>query len=432
MVDISGPQSENTPSRDEGSGGGSVPPSGLLGLGSLAGNARLTQVIQSQVGVLPDLDEQSLPLPGQVQEAERQAREEAPSVGELGALPGPVQEFARANVDQPRVDNEVRDLQAGEAGVDGGDQDQAPGPAPAPEPQGGAPAPKGRWQRFKEGVSSVGTSIGGALSTAGNAIGGFFSSVWKTIKSPFATREARRDTGRTTNTVLSTATGGLVGASLAPQTTGEGLGILGSHLPGQMGQTVSDTGSNVSSAGGTALEIAHTVGSIVGIFFSAIKAALDTKSLISSIRVYRSLKKARERARQRGFDDQVVQAVSYAMEQKYKKIFRRAAGAALALAALGTSLAVLISNPVGAGIAALIIAGAGVAWGIWKIYHLYQKWKTRGTKRKQMAGLLYDKAKSGDTLARNALTALGLNVQQVIGSNDEDGPALIARKLKST
>ena len=449
MTDLSGPQPENAPRQS--AEGGARPVNPLTALQSGAGNAAMAALISStvrqQVGALPDLDDRSLPAPERVQQAVEQAGGAGAEVEALSSAPAAVRSFVEAQVpERSNIVREVEELRGGEDGPEAAVPEVASAPsAPAAGPQGepapqgggqaqaGAPPQKSRWERFKEGASSV-----------GSAIGGFFSSIGSAIASPFRNKQARTDTARTANTTLSVGTGltnaasqapGIVGNTVMDNSLTEGAARLGGSSATQGLHNASTT---VADAGGATIQVVHTVAGAVGLFFSFLKGALDTRSLISSIRVHRSLKKARKAAEGRGYSKEVIDAVDYAISQKYTKILRRAAGAALAFATLGVGLAVLISNPVGAGIVAIILAGIGLVWGLYKIYHAIKKrfgvpeGQRAGVKRGQMAKLLYSKAKDGDQLAITALTSLGLTAAQVTAGTEEDGVFLISRKLKST
>jgi hypothetical protein len=188
------------------------------------------------------------------------------------------------------------------------------------------------------------------------------------------------------------------------------------------------------SVTGGGFEALHAVASVVGIFFSALKAALDFRSLVSSIRVYRALKQARAQARVLGTTPTLVEAVEYAIKQKYEKIFKRAFGTAVALAALGTGLAILIANPVGASLAALIIGGIGASMFVYKVGRwAWKKWATQtlGEKRQKMASRLYNQMLTNDVMALEAVRSLHLDPVEVRQAGDTKGPALIFRKLRS-
>lgn len=198
---------------------------------------------------------------------------------------------------------------------------------------------------------------------------------------------------------------------------------------------------SVVSATAGGFELAHQIAGVAGIFFSALKAALDIRSLVSSIRVLRDLKKAKKEAAKAADEfwgdpeakKEVVAMVDYAIRQKYEKVIKRAIGTVTTLAALGTALAILIANPVGASLAAIIIGGLGASVFVYKIGRwAWKKWKTEslGKKRGEIARKLHAQISLGDSLAIEAVRALHLDPDVVAGS--PNGAALIKRKLKSS
>lgn len=258
----------------------------------------------------------------------------------------------------------------------------------------------------KSGLSSLGGSIGRGLSSAGRGIKGLFT----------------RDTGSKA----------IAGGGAAAATVKQGVVEA---APATFAQP-SDLAQSVASGG---LELAHAIAALVGMFFSTLKASFDIKSLVSSVRVVQGLKKARAEAKERaqsilGPDEdaeKIVEMIDYAIRQKYQKIIKRAIGAAVALAVVGTSLAILIANPVGAPIAALVLGVAGLSMTVYKLARGAWKWKndTKGKERLSMAGKLYDQLKRGDPLAVAAVRALHLDPDKV--ARDPHGYSLIFRKLKS-
>jgi hypothetical protein len=172
--------------------------------------------------------------------------------------------------------------------------------------------------------------------------------------------------------------------------------------------------------------------SVVGIFFSSIKAALDLRSVLSTVRVLKGLRDAERAAVEAGADPLVVEAVKYAIHQKYEKLVKRALGATVALATLGAGLAVLIANPAGAALAAVILGGVGAGFFLYKLGRwAWKKWKTKtlGVKRKEMARALFNHLRLGDQLAVAAVRSLHLDPDAIALA--PHGAALIERKLKS-
>jgi hypothetical protein len=216
---------------------------------------------------------------------------------------------------------------------------------------------------------------------------------------------------------------------------------------GQVGQAASPTSATLEHPGDFAhsftaggFELAHQIAGVVGIFFSALKAALDIRSLVSSVRVIRALKEAKEEARGQ-IDDlspdpdankEVIEMIDYAIRQKYEKVIKRAIGSVTALAALGTALAILIANPVGAPLAAVIIGALGASVLVYKIGRWgWKKWQTQtlGKKRAGIAHALYAQVMLDNDLAVEAVRALHLDPDVV--KRTPNGGALILRKLKS-
>ena len=231
------------------------------------------------------------------------------------------------------------------------------------------------------------------------------------------------------------------GATAAGQVRGTGGQI------GQEAQAASPTAATLEHPGDFArsftaggFELAHQIAGVVGIFFSALKAALDIRSLVSSLRVIQALKDAKEEARRQADDlspdpdanNEVIEMIDYAIRQKYEKVIKRAIGSVTALAALGTALAILIANPVGAALAAVIIGALGASVLLYKIGRWgWKKWGARslGKKRAGIAHALYDQLMLDNDLAVEAIRALHLDPAVV--KRTPNGSALILRKLKS-
>jgi hypothetical protein len=364
----------------------------------------LAAIAQSQVAVLPDLGPQGLPAAAQVQEARQEADAVQGDLPELGA-------DAQAGLGDWQRD----ELSGGQAPPDArpvvDELARAGGEADLP-----APAKPGRLARAGKAVSSFFSGVGNKLSAAGRAIKGAFS------------RENRHDVGAKAPTVAGLGApiaGHVQDGSVASQFTG-----LTQAAPAP--KTLEHTGDFARSFTSGTFEVVHQVAAVAGIFFSGLKAALDLKSLVSSIRVIRALKEAKRTALATGASRGVVDAVDYAIRQKYEKVIKRAIGATTALAALGVGLAILIANPVGASLAAVIIGGLGLGVFLYKIGRWgWKKWgsKSLGEKRNQMAERLYNQIRTGDVGAREAVRALHLDPTEVAAS--PGGMALIERKLKS-
>jgi hypothetical protein len=221
----------------------------------------------------------------------------------------------------------------------------------------------------------------------------------------------------------------------------------------QAGVTMASAGASIAAALGY---VAAGLGAIVGIF--------DIKSAISSGRkgsqleaVMAELKKANPA------DSELIDAIQYAIEQKYSKSKTRAlrattgilgSGIAIGALAAGVSLVALASNPVGWVIAA-VLAGTATAIGIGIIaYKLGRKlWKwyhgDLGLKRRKIAMRLYDKCVGGDGHAAAALKSIGMDPAKIRaraaegetpaqekarkgGSGYKDVMAQQARRLKKT
>ena len=308
-----------------------------------------------------------------------------------------------------------------------------------------------RWAGSKAvaGARWAGSKAAAGASWLGAKIAGGAGAAWGAIKSEkekLSTPEGRRDRGGQAQAV-----GGIASpmAGHAQELIDNPVTEGTAHLYGQSAvEQVHKAGESMSATSTTlehpeefahsftsgAAEALHAVASVVGIFFSALKAAVDFRSLVSSIRVYRALKRARASARVWGSSPALVEAVEYALKQKYEKIFKRAFGVAMALAALGVGLAVLIANPVGASLAAVIIGGIGASMFLYKMGRkAWKKWGTNtlGQKRLDMAKHLYNQMRSRDVLALEAVRSLHLDPEAVAAAGATKGPNLIFRKLKS-
>ncbi len=312
------------------------------------------------------------------------------------------------------------------------------------------------------------------VSRAGGVVQGFFRGVGGTVRgwgrgmAAAFSREKRRDVGAKMPTVggagapavghvdYALAAGqGLVdnrategtarlvgGATAAGQVRGTG-GQIGqvAHTASPTAVTLEHPGDFARSFTAGGFELAHQIAGLVGIFFSALKAALDVRSLVSSVRVIRALKEAKVEALRDAEEfwpdpeanKEVIEMIDYAIRQKYEKVIKRAIGSVTALAALGTALAILIANPVGASLAAVIIGSLGASVLVYKIGRWgWKKWAARslGKKRAQIAQALHAHVMSGDGLAVAAVRALHLDPDMV--ARAPNGPALILRKLKSS
>jgi hypothetical protein len=312
------------------------------------------------------------------------------------------------------------------------------------------------------------------LSRAGHAVQGFFGraattvSGWGRAVTGALSPEKRRDAGAKMPTVGGVAAPTLghvdyalvAGGALVdnPATEGTARLVGGGGAAGQVRETGGQIGqvAHTASPPTTTLEhpgefarsfttggfeLAHQIAGVVGIFFSALKAALDIRSLVSSVRVIRALKQAKAdaaRAADEFWPDpdankEVIAMVDYAIRQKYEKVIKRAIGSVTALAALGTALAILIANPVGAPLAAVIIGALGASVLLYKIGRwAWKKWgnQSLGKKRAQIALALHAQVILGDGLAVAAVRALHLDPDVV--AHAPNGPALILRKLKSS
>jgi hypothetical protein len=411
--------------------------------------------------------------------SERQRRAAAPPlVNQLvGALP-PLS--GRGLLGQRRAEAGLREAEAVEEDLPGfprspafaawlsAQQDGEPGP-PVEELR----AVAGELEAGDQEVAAPLPAEPGLLSRAGSAAMGFFGGVRRTlsgwvsaVKQAFS-RENRRDIGAKAPTAGGSGApvAGHIdyaltaGQALVENPASEGAArLVGGakavgevrETGGQMGQvahsaspattTLKHPGDFAHSFAAGGFELAHQIAGIAGIFFSALKAALDVRSLVSSVRVIRALKEARREAAEAAEDfwadpdanQAVIEMVDYAIRQKYEKVIKRAIGSAAALAALGTALAILIANPVGASLAAIIIGGLGASMLVYRIGRwAWKKWKTRslGKKRAEIAHTLYAHIMAEDSLAIAAVRSLHLDPDEVVRA--PNGPALIMRKLKS-
>jgi hypothetical protein len=214
----------------------------------------------------------------------------------------------------------------------------------------------------------------------------------------------------------------------------EGAGLTGEVVG--WGEQAVETGFQFAEAAARPVtNVLGTVFSAIGLVFSAISAALDIRAIISSAKKVYDLKKvlSKWRAEVKGQfpsseEQELLDAIEYAIEQKYFKIFKRAItlssaviGAGVAIAGLATGIA-LASNPVGwfilAGIGA-VAAGIGLGVLFYKIGRaIYKWWKgTKGKVRGDMAEKLFDNALSGGGklkgLAQDAIGALGLKWSKI-------------------
>jgi hypothetical protein len=347
---------------------------------------------------LPVADENAVPAPANVQAGVEEADAVRDDLGPLGLAPGPVANAERGEMEQEPDQGAnaapvVRELAAVEA-----------------NPQAAVPPRPGFFSRAGTAFRGFASGVGSKVSAAGAA-----------IKRALPSRETGRDIGAKSP----------LGGSIAS--------VAGTHLnyvtsaASSTSPTLEQPGEFARSFTSGAFELTHQIASVVGIFFSALKAALDLRSLVSSVRVIRDLKAAKRQAEASGAEPNVVMAVDYAIRQKYEKVIKRAFGAAAALAALGAALAILIANPVGAPLAAIIIGGVGAAIFAYKIGRwMWKKWKTKtlGQKRGEIAQRLYNQIRARDVLALDAVRALHLDPEAVIAA--PNGAKLIARKLKSS
>jgi hypothetical protein len=368
----------------------------------------LATVVKQVVDGLPaSLDERSLVGGGELQEGRQQARDAQEQVSDLHAEEvEPGHEGGGGDVvDLDATRAQVREMQeAGSVAVE-------------------QPAPPSRWQRFKSWA-------GGGLSAAGSAVGGALSGAWGGLKRRFGTREGRRDTGG-----LVQGSGGTAAGLTAKVSDGLATGSVTAPLSAPTLEHTHDWAGSFQSG---ASEVIHQVTAVAGVFFSALKAAVDARALVSSYRVVKSLKEARRLAMlYTGGQSEVVEAVDYAIRQKYQKIIKRAIGTLTALAALGAGLAILIANPVGAGLAAGIIAAVGAGVTVYKLGRfIYKKVRdTQGKERARRAEQLFDALADPDprvsTAAKTAVWALKLDPGKVLAAGREEGVGLLMRKLKS-
>jgi hypothetical protein len=182
---------------------------------------------------------------------------------------------------------------------------------------------------------------------------------------------------------------------------GQGVGMaeVGAEA---FGRTATGQGLNVLS---------HVLGA-VGAFFSVLFGFLDIRALWRTGKRIDALKEAREAARRElrlaGADadaNELVEAIDYAISQKYKKVKRRVIGLLATLltgatgiafwAAGGVATVFAASNPVGWAIA-LGLLGAGIVAGLgllgYRIIRAIWKRRQRGQERKRYARTILDHA----------------------------------------
>ena len=242
-------------------------------------------------------------------------------------------------------------------------------------------------------------------------------------------------------------------------------GALGQEVIGWAEQAVETGFQFAEIAGRTVANVLGSIFSAIGLLFNVVAGMLDVRAIISSAKRVYDLKKVLSewRGKVKGKfpsteEQELLDAVEYAIEQKYFKVFKRAMtlsaaviGAGVAIAGLATGIA-LASNPVGwcilAGVGA-VAAGIGLGVLFYKIGRAIWKWArgTKGKVRGDMAARLFDNAISGGGklkgLAQKAIGALGLRwskmEQEYKQVADERKPkvrkqaiALIMRKLASS
>ncbi len=207
---------------------------------------------------------------------------------------------------------------------------------------------------------------------------------------------------------------------------------------GDVGQQATGTGLDIAEgvvkAGGGVLkgaaDVAGKVFGWIGVAFGFIMAAFDIRAIASSAAKVKDLKDVltdvRAKAKPGNAQEQeLLGAVEYAIEQKYKKIARRAVslgatltstGVGVAALAAGVAILALASNPVGWLVAAGILGLAtlvGLGMLFYKIGRAIFKWAKgrKGKVRGEMAEKLYDNAAHGEMkgLAQRAIKSLGLN-----------------------
>jgi len=243
---------------------------------------------------------------------------------------------------------------------------------------------------------------------------------------------------------------------------------MGSHVE----TTVSTVGEGLQIAGQgskSALSVLGHVFGAIGTFFSTISAFLDIKALISTGKKLGKLESVLNQARKSVQGDfptrkeqELLDAIQYAIDQKYSKLWIRATSLVGTIAATSAGIAIwaaggitavaLASNPVGWGIAAVIL-GFGITTGVlialYKLGRAIYKWftGTKGRIRAEMATKLFNHSVKERThlanYARDAIRSLGLDPSQMSREYniaegrtkarvEENCIQLIARKLKSS
>ncbi|HZT67030.1 MAG TPA: hypothetical protein VFA11_14675 [Acidimicrobiales bacterium] len=396
--------------------------------------ALVDQFVHQQVSSLPDIDENVIPDGAEVEQVRSEGEAMGRELEEIGV----------------RNNAPLAELLQKEAG-----DDLEPKPAPAP-------AGPGRWERFKAGVSGLGSSIGGGISSLGSSIksgasragsaiktskvGKFFSRGWAAIsgKKTAAAENDRKywkDKGALAPVV---GTVGVVGLKHSDQVlTGAkdvadnpGTTAAADALTGHHGQ-VSAAGSAVDAASSSdGLHVVAHVVPVLNLLVGGIRAMIDIRAVWRTGRSIWDLYETRKKAAlDANHDPEVVKAIDYALRQKYQKLFKRSLSAAAGIAAIGVTIAVLASNPVGWGVLAalgLAFSLVGLAMAGWKLARKIYKTvkKTKGVTRGSVARLLFRKLQAGDPLARQAVINLHLDPDVV--ATDDSGVQLIERKLKST
>ena len=391
-------------------------------------------LVQQEVGGLPELGSKG-PDESQAKDAAREAEvmsQEGPK--DLPDDPAFLAWVDAQNARPPIEDQkaELQELQTGkeEASGSGSEGTFAPELFEQPRAKPGRLARAGQavggffrgvGRGIASGLSSAGRSIQGGLSRAGTAVKGGLSRAGREIKGAF-TGTNLRDKGQ-----IGIATGGGVAKEVAKQAAQSDPTAF---------ENPADLAQSVASGG---VELVHAIATLVGLFFSALKGAFDLKSLVSSVRIVKALKKVRAEALEQAQSligpnedaEKLVAMIDYAIRQKYEKIIKRAIAASIAFATVGAALAVLIANPVGASVAALVLGTAGLALSVYKLgRYIWKRHKeSKGKQRFSMAFRLHEQVRQGEPLAIDAVRALHLDPNKV--AKDANGVSQIARKLKS-
>jgi hypothetical protein len=334
----------------------------------------VTEAVNAAVGGLPDIDGESVPTREELARGEAQGAAIRAEVAEVAGSNPAAQAFVVSEMtESAEVQSEEGPGSAStasqEASVPGGSGTPAPAPTPAPTPE----------------------------ATPESA----------------PTSEAPTETGNASKVFDAKSRGEIQGHLKLTKT-----------IVGKAKSTMSPITKAVTDAGDSARTIVSTVGTAVGVFFSALQAMLDVRAAISSGFKYKALGEIKAKMKAAGgYDDTVLDAIEYAMDQKYKKAIMRAVGfiggaisMSVGIAVLaGAGVVALVSNPAGWGVLTAL-AAVGAIIGLSLALYKFGRW-------------IYKRFISGDVRQKRHGFAVKLYQKGVLGSNEHAVAALQALGL---